>query len=405
MLNPTSFKPRVLIVDDQVNWQEVLVDLLSPNCEVAVASDFDQAESLLKSENFHVLVLDMRLVDQDKTNQDGLRILEKARHRGDYETGVIVVSGYATKEMVARFKDTLQVLDYFRKGEIDAIRFQQFVYEAAHQAISLKSDLSPRRYRVLVVEDDVSWREDLVEILGRDGYQVDSVSCSGDAIQKLDEDIYHLVIVDLNLDSGKSIRLQGKDLLRTISASRFRVEVIVVTGVPSAPIVIEAVGFDNVRGVFHKSQFNIEAFRKAVDSSFASVARRYVEAWFEDHESDKPLEIGREYTLIVSVRSARSEPFQKRASIPIFLIPTDHLEELEIVLFAEDMEILPSRYQVLDLPPKRVECSISFQVIPQQSGQKDVNLDLYQEDNWLANLRLKPQIVAVLEGALDSNGR
>ena len=54
--------------------------------------------------------------------------------------------------------------------------------------------------RVLVVENLPEWREELVEILHKAEYQVDSASSLMEALKKLNETLYHVLVLDIRLD-------------------------------------------------------------------------------------------------------------------------------------------------------------------------------------------------------------
>src|SRR5436190_1783584 len=55
-----------------------------------------------------------------------------------------------------------------------------------------------RRARVLVVDDLEQWREELVETLHRGGFEVDSVSSTADALERLNTSPYHLLALDIH---------------------------------------------------------------------------------------------------------------------------------------------------------------------------------------------------------------
>ena len=85
---------RALIVEDQSNWQLALKILLeSEGIIVSVANGPEDAKRTLMKSEFDVIVLDIRLVDEDILNIDGLELLQYAReNRPDIR--VIVLTGY-----------------------------------------------------------------------------------------------------------------------------------------------------------------------------------------------------------------------------------------------------------------------------------------------------------------------
>ncbi len=73
-----------------------------------------------------------------------------------------------------------------------------------------------RQGRVLIVDDLRKWREPLVEILQRDGFDVDAVATETEALQRLDKALYHLLILDIRLVDPDPSNVGGIDLLRRL---------------------------------------------------------------------------------------------------------------------------------------------------------------------------------------------
>lgn len=73
-----------------------------------------------------------------------------------------------------------------------------------------------RQGRVLVVDDLERWREQLVEILQRNGFYADSASTANEALHQLDETLYHLLILDIRLVDADQSNIEGIDMLRAL---------------------------------------------------------------------------------------------------------------------------------------------------------------------------------------------
>ena len=129
-------KPAVLIVDDQPNWRELLFDLLAGEYEVVSVGSYEEAlQKLDRGSSFHVAVVDIRLNDKDRTNEDGLRLLERLKEQG---TSSIIVTGYpstrTTKEALR-----LGAFEYLEKYPEDGMvfdpgRFREIVRNAVDDA-------------------------------------------------------------------------------------------------------------------------------------------------------------------------------------------------------------------------------------------------------------------------------
>ncbi len=386
MPSQSSPLPQILVVDDQENWREVLSDTLSIDCEVMLASTFEEAESLLQTRNFDVLVLDIRLVDPDATDEQGMFLLERLRNRGDYITEAVVVTGYPTPETAKRSLVELQAANYFQKANFKFTEFRHEILKAAERALARRSERSLEQYSILVVEDDPAWQQVLTDVLQQDGYQVETALDSPSAVKNLQNGRYRLAVIDLKLSpSEQHSEIAGMELLDYISSQQPMVDAIVVTGVPSVQRIREAFKQYKVYDFFSKQEFDIESFRRAVEEVFNRISERYIIAWLDNHRVDEPLRVGQEYRLMVAIQHGRSLIYD---SAPFLVVPSGRTDLLKMTLFAEDMDIQPSRTQTIELPTVERPQPVLFRLIPRTPGSKTASLDLYQENRWLVNLEL-----------------
>ncbi len=109
-------KGKILVVDDQQGWRELLDDILrQEGHEVKTAENMDSAIGLLKSEKFDIAVLDMRLVDSSSYNIDGMRVLKEAKERQP-SIKAIVLTGYSDEEQKKRALDFYHADGYYEKA-------------------------------------------------------------------------------------------------------------------------------------------------------------------------------------------------------------------------------------------------------------------------------------------------
>ena len=94
------------------------------------------------------------------------------------------------------------------------------------------------RYKanILVVDDDISILEGVAIILRNEGYTVDTVSRGSEALKKLEEDHYAIVIVDLMMPG-----IDGMDLLQEIKRKKPDITVIMITGYPSIKTAVKSI--------------------------------------------------------------------------------------------------------------------------------------------------------------------
>jgi len=85
---------HVLVVDDQVNWRKALINLLTKEGYLVNAvACFEEAVEKLSHDEFDLVVLDVRLVDRDTFNIQGLELLGLVKAR-EPAPKVVILTGY-----------------------------------------------------------------------------------------------------------------------------------------------------------------------------------------------------------------------------------------------------------------------------------------------------------------------
>jgi DNA-binding NtrC family response regulator len=93
----------------------------------------------------------------------------------------------------------------------------------------------PSTPRILLVEDEANMVRTLTKILERKGYSVDAAGTGEEALQRLGEQSYDLVITDLNMPV-----MDGMQLLREMQARQIHPATIVLTGHGTIQTAVEA---------------------------------------------------------------------------------------------------------------------------------------------------------------------
>ena len=79
--------------------------------------------------------------------------------------------------------------------------------------------------RILIVEDDLFFREMFTDVLKAEGYEVDAAECGADAFEMMAELRYGLVITDLIMPD-----IGGLEILSRVRENDPSIDVIMVTG-------------------------------------------------------------------------------------------------------------------------------------------------------------------------------
>jgi len=92
-----------------------------------------------------------------------------------------------------------------------------------------------RKYRILIVDDDKLVRWSLIEVLNQNGYEAISTETGEEAINRIEDTTFDLVITDLKLPG-----IGGFDVLNRAKEVNSSTKVIVITGYGSENVANEA---------------------------------------------------------------------------------------------------------------------------------------------------------------------
>jgi len=136
-------KGRILVVEDEKNWQHVLSRTLTEGGYfVEIASTVQEAQQKLAASLYHLLTLDLRLVDSDATNVSGLGLLntlEQFGFLGGLE--VIMLTAFSTTAVMREAFMRHRVRDFLTKDEFDSAEFLRIVNDVFENQIKANSNL------------------------------------------------------------------------------------------------------------------------------------------------------------------------------------------------------------------------------------------------------------------------
>jgi len=121
-------KPEVLIVEDTKHWQEIFVEIMiSQGFQVEIASSYLDAKQVLQRNSFEMAIIDIRLSEGDSFNIGGMKLLEDIRNVPGNTTNVVIVSGYATVELVRDAFKKFNVVDFIEKNTFEEVQFVELI--------------------------------------------------------------------------------------------------------------------------------------------------------------------------------------------------------------------------------------------------------------------------------------
>lgn len=127
---------KVLIVDDYSDWRNMLSGLIEREGHLVDTVGTREAALAYIDENkdLDLVILDIRLVETEENNEDGMRILAEIRNRLMF-TRVIMVTGYGTMETQRKAFKEFQAFDFFSKAQFDSDEFKRSFQDAVEQTI------------------------------------------------------------------------------------------------------------------------------------------------------------------------------------------------------------------------------------------------------------------------------
>src|SRR5579859_2566731 len=133
----------ILIVDDEPQWREELVEILNHEGYITKAvATAKEALDILHQGTYHLLILDIRLEDNEQCQTDGMTLLKSLKERGlDEATKIIMLSAHSTREdMRTAFRD-FNVADFLTKDDFDRQQFLENVRMAFNNHVGVNLDL------------------------------------------------------------------------------------------------------------------------------------------------------------------------------------------------------------------------------------------------------------------------
>ena len=135
--------------------------------------------------------------------------------------------------------------------------------------------MTMRAGRVLIIDDVVQWREQLVETLVRGGLFAEAVATTAEALEKLVESYYHLLIVDISMNESDAGNIEGIALLRELHTRGLTeaIQVIVLSAHGTPKLLRESFRYYHVLDFLSKDTFESQEFLQMVLKLFANTMK------------------------------------------------------------------------------------------------------------------------------------
>lgn len=124
---------KILVVEDQQGWRNLLTDILNRDGhEVIPATNFQEAKERIDNDRFDLAIIDMRLVDSDSYNIQGMAVLQEVKKQYP-DLKVIILTGYPDSAQRIKSIEDYHADDYLEKvpdgKPLDLDQFSQRIHE------------------------------------------------------------------------------------------------------------------------------------------------------------------------------------------------------------------------------------------------------------------------------------
>ena len=137
--------------------------------------------------------------------------------------------------------------------------------EAGNETVYQEVMEEPETKNILVIDDEVAVNNNIRKILVKKGYHVDQAITKPEALQKIEEKTYKLILLDLRIPG-----VRGLELLETIRDKRPETKVIIVTGYADIETAVETAKLGAID--FLAKPFTPKEIRAATENAFQLAA-------------------------------------------------------------------------------------------------------------------------------------
>lgn len=216
-------------------------------------------------------------VTEEKSRVD-LEIGDTGRGISDKVRSQLFAPGVSTKE--GRLGIGLWWCRTFMRatgGDIDLLRTSShgtsFVVAIPCSAFASSSDQethSSRLEDVLIVEDDLKWREALRDTISDEDYSITTTSSFAEARDALRSSCFRVAVVDVSLADSDPTNLDGLRLVKEIEEANSHTKIILITGWGGEEGRRVAETNSTVIAFVDKKSFDLGHFRSIVGQAVAS---------------------------------------------------------------------------------------------------------------------------------------
>jgi CheY-like chemotaxis protein len=171
-----------------------------------------------------------------------------------------------------------------------------------------------RRPRILVLDNDERWRSALVQILEDADFLVTAARNPAEVLESLEKGFYHLLVLDINMDSSDPQNIEGMSLLRDLheTGKSASLGIVMLSGFGTIEQMREAFRDYKVTDFIEKHRFDDEKFvdhLKRILAQEAKINLKLRDSWQGLRQEDAVVNL-----RVGEVRIKPSTPFHGRVA-------------------------------------------------------------------------------------------
>jgi two-component system, NtrC family, response regulator HydG len=201
---------NILLVDDNTDFLDSVKDVLEQEgYKVVTAVDAKTALSLVESASFALVLMDIKMPGMNGVD---CFLQMKSRYPA---IRVILFTAYALTDLIQIARDNGVVAVMKKPLEMGDLL----------QTIEMSSKPAEPSWRILVVEDDRTLCDNLIDVLNAEGYRVAVAHDGIEAVAESQSDAVDILLLDMKLPN-----LNGLEVYRLIKSAQPDVVAIIMTG-------------------------------------------------------------------------------------------------------------------------------------------------------------------------------
>jgi DNA-binding SARP family transcriptional activator/ActR/RegA family two-component response regulator len=278
---------NILVVEDREDWQHILCRTLTQaGYAPHAATSYEAAVAALQGQAFELALVDPVLDPTNRFNRDGLRVIQMIRDTQP-AMRIAIITGSLTRDLKSSLEQLYANATVFFKENWDPAEFSHVVQSllgtTSPASSTQANDSRPvaivtpplhrqpplkamGRPRVLLVENREDWQQIVGSVLDGAGYFWRAARNAQEALLELEQESFHLVILDLKLqEANLPLRSsEGWQLLDYLVEARPKTKVVILSGKASPGDVADLMTGYPIIGFIEKQRFTPEDIEKAV---------------------------------------------------------------------------------------------------------------------------------------------